>query len=157
VSTTPSAHEIREALRLDALTSPDNYEAFRDHIDNLPAIINGACLSLSSPLDSRTLTELRVLYMRSAIGAGVLDEFDAGIQSDYLDMVKVALRSQPDTEFESMLITPPSVIASYEEKERMLNSPDIVLSDELKKLYQSGTLTIGDAVRLQPGLFIHRC
>lgn len=95
--------------------------------------------------------------MRSAIGAGVLDEFDAGIQSDYLDMVKVALRSQPDTEFESMLITPPSVIASYEEKERMLNSPDIVLSDELKKLYQSGTLTIGDAVRLQPGLFIHRC
>ena len=153
----PSPHEIEEVFRRDQMISPDIYELFRGHIGNLPEVVGEAWMSRL--LDSYTLTALRTRYMRRAIKDGVLNEYDADLQAEYLDMVEATLpnRLQPtDSGFEAALITPPSVAFDHEEQERMLNSPDVGLSDDLKERYRNGTLTVGDAVRFQPGIFIRR-
>lgn len=154
---TPKPHELAEALRQDQRISPDIYEMFRGHIGKLPEVVGE--LWMSRPLDSHILTVLRIRYMRRAIKDGVLNEYDADLQAGHLDMIEAALPNQlqpTDSEFEAALITPPSVTFDREEQERMLHSPNIGLSDDLKERYRSGTLTVGDAVRLQPGIFILR-
>lgn len=96
--------------------------------------------------------------MRRTIKDSVLDEYDADLQAGYLDMIEATLPNQlrpTDSEFEAALITPPSVAFDHEEQERMLNSPDVGLLDNLKERCRNGTLTVGHAVQDQPGIFIH--
>src|SRR3989338_3038296 len=131
-------------------------EAVRHFFEAMPVVIADF---LDRPVTVTNILEAKIVFLRYTIDNGICgatlsgfsDAFLRGLDKDFLLEIMRVQMDETLSKAEILLADLPTIIdqSGLSDQEILLN-PDSGLNDEARRLYQSGELTVGGLLTVQP-------